>query len=90
MPSCPTFMGFAVAARDRRVCGGRDETELSVFHMPCKHRPLHVDFKYDSALWNGSRSFAGLQLWLIAAAACSRFTANPKRSRRASRLYGSK
>lgn len=72
MPSCPTFMGFAVAARDRRVCGGRDETELSVFHMPCKHRPLHVDFKYHSALWNGSRF---LRRFAVMVDSCSRLLA---------------
>lgn len=90
MPSCPTFMGFAMAARDRRVCGGRDETELSVFHMPCKHG--HCMWISNTILHSGTvrDSFAGLQLWLIAAVACSRFAANPKRSRRASRLYGSK
>lgn len=55
MPSCPTFMAFAVATRDRPVSGGRDAIALSSFHVPCNHRPLHVDFKHPSALWNGSR-----------------------------------
>lgn len=55
MPSCPTFMGFAVAAHDRPASGGRDATALSSFHMVCNHPPLHVDFKHNSALWNGSR-----------------------------------
>lgn len=55
MPSCPTVMGFAVAARERPVSGTRDATALSSFHMPCNHPPLHVDFKHHSALWNGSR-----------------------------------
>lgn len=78
MPSCPTFMRFAVAARDRAVCGGRDETGLSVFHMPCNHRPLHVDFKHDSPLWNGSRF---LRRFAATVDSCSRplaFRAKPK------------
>lgn len=55
MPSCPTFMMFAVSTRDRAAPGGREATALSSFHMPCNHRPLHRDFKHRSALWNGSR-----------------------------------
>lgn len=55
MPSCPTFMMFAVSTRDRATSGGRDATALSSFYRPCNHRQLHVDFKHPSAFWNGSR-----------------------------------
>lgn len=55
MPSCPTFMMFAVVTRDRAASGGRDATALSSFHTACNHRSLHVDFKHPSAFWNGSR-----------------------------------
>lgn len=72
MPSCPTFMWFAVAARDCSVCGGRDETGLSVFHMPCNRRPLHVDFKHDSRLWKGSRF---LRQFAVRVDSCSRLLA---------------
>lgn len=85
MPSCPTFMGFAVGARDSPACGGRGATALSVLHMLCDHRPLHVDFK--TLLHSGivRDSFAGLRIQLNTAVACSPFAANPKRSRRALR-----
>lgn len=72
MPSCPTFMWFALAARDRPVSGGRDERGLSVFHMPCKHRPLHVDFKHRSPLWNSSRF---LRRFAVTVDSCSRLLA---------------
>jgi hypothetical protein len=82
MPSCPTFMWFAVAACDRPVCDGRDETGLSVFHMPCKHRPLHVDFKL---------RFHGQVAVIVYS--CSRllaFRGKPKAKSEGPRFYGSK
>lgn len=90
MPSCPTFMGFAVAARDRRVVAVAMRQSFRFFTCPANTG--HCMWISNTILHSGTvrDSFAGLQLWLIAAVACSRFAANPKRSRRASRLYGSK
>lgn len=90
MPSCPTFMGFAVGARDSPACGGRGATALSVLHMLCDHRPLHVDFKNPSALWNRSRLLCRLADPVEHCSRLLAFRGKPKAKSEGSSMYGSK
>lgn len=77
MPSCPTFMAFAVATRDRPVSGGRECDSAFVFSRALQSPTLACGFQIPFCTLDWFRdSFAGLQIQLITAVACSRFAAN--------------